>query len=173
MTRLFSITAALLLLASGALAQGRRQRLGPPEPPPHLLMERLSRTSPEERDRLFAKLPPERRALIEQRLAKYNELPPAAKERLREEYDQFQQLSPEKQEEVRKLFRQFSELPEERRKAVRRELYRLRGMPRHRVLGRMNSEAFRVEFSEAERQMLESLVTLLSKEPSPQPPASR
>lgn len=157
-------------MAVTAAAQPRRGR--GPDVPPHLLMERLSRMTPNERDRLFSKLPPERRSLIEERLGKYSKMPSAAKERLRDEYSSFQQLPPEKQEEVRKLYKQFSELPEDRRPALRRELVRLRNMPENRRTKRMASGKFLEEYSDSERSLLASLVDILAKHPSQAPPSN-
>lgn len=158
---------AIGVTASPALAQGpvgpRKSR--PPAVPPHLVMERLSRMSPSERDRLFGRLPQERRDAIEERLRKYSEMPPAMKKRLRDEYNLFQQLTPEKQEEMRKLFKQLGDFPEDRRAAIRRELVRLRNMPPERREKRMASPRFSEEYNEDERQFLSNLTELLARPP--------
>lgn len=169
-TRL-TIAATLALALSGAV-QGQPRRGAAPQVPSHLLMERLSRMTPQERDRLFSNLPPERRSLIEDRLGKYSQMPSAAKERLREEYNSFQQLPAEKQDEVRKLYKQFSELPEDRRRPLRRELVRLRNMADDRRTQRMESEQFRSDYSESERALLTSLVEILARHPAQAPPSN-
>lgn len=169
-SRFTSAVLCTLALAATATAQPRRGRA--PDVPPHLVLERLSRMTPGERDRLFSRLPPERRSLIEERLGKYSKMPSAAKERLRDEYNSFQQLPAEKQEEVRKLYKQFSELPETRRPALRRELVRLRNMPEDRRTKRMASDRFLEEYSESERTLLASLVDILAKHPSQAPPSN-
>src|SRR5688572_20612037 len=162
---------ALLALALSGPAQAQPRKGRGPDVPPHLVMERLSRMTPGERDRLFSKLPPERRSLLEERLGKYSKMPSEAKERLRDEYNSFQQLPADKQEEVRKFYKQFSELPEDRRPALRKELVRLRNMPAERRTKRMASDRFRTEYSESERTLLTSLVDILTKHPSQAPPA--
>jgi hypothetical protein len=165
--RLICVLTVALAAAPAVSAQGKR---GPrqQQPPAHLVMERLSRMTMEERNRALAKLPPDRRKAVEQRLEKYNTLPAPMKDRLREEYNTFQQLSPEKQEQVRGLFKQFNDIPEDRRKEVRRELYRLRNMPADRRSRRMASEKYKGEYSDSERQMLDNLVGLLSRDTQPQ-----
>jgi hypothetical protein len=164
--------AILLALALSGVAQAQPHKGPGPNVPPHLVMERLSRMTPGERDRLFSKLPAERRSLLEERLDKYNKMPSEAKERLREEFNSFQQLPAEKQEEVRKLYKQFSDLPEDRRPVLRRELHRLRGMPADRRARRMSTDRFRSEYSEAERALLAALVEILERHPGQAPPAN-
>jgi len=137
--------------------------------PPPFLMERLSRMSPEEREGMLKRLPPDRRALLEDRLREYDQLPQEAKDRLRREYNGFRQLPPEKQDEVRKMFRKFSELAPDRRRQLRRELMQLRDMPADKRGLVLNSERFRSEYSEEERDLLEHLSGAL---PSPAPPAA-
>jgi hypothetical protein len=161
----------LLALAPHS-ASAQTLRRPPVDVPPHLVMERLSRMTPEERDRLLANMSPKRRMLLEDRLGKYTRMPTEAKQRLREEYDSFHQLPPEKQDEVRKLYKQFSELPDDRRRTLRRELVRLRNMPEQRRAGRMQSERFQSEYSESERALLTNLVEILARHPSQPPPSN-
>jgi hypothetical protein len=153
--------------APAASAQSRRPPKGL-QPPGHLVTERLSRMTPEERERTLSKLPPERRQAVEQRLEKYNSLPEPAKQRLREEYNVFQQLPPEKQDQMRALFKEFNGLAEQRRKSVRRELLRLRNMPPDRRMRRMGSEKFKAGYSDSERLLMGNLLTLLSRDSQPQ-----
>ena len=163
-------SAVLLAVAFAGTVEAQPRKGRGPDVPPHLVMERLSRMTPGERDRLFSKLPPDRRSLLEERLGKYSRMPSEAKERLRDEYNSFQQLPTDKQEEVRKLYKQFSELPEDRRPALRRELVRLRNMPDDRRTKRMASKRFLGDYSDAERTLLTSLVDILTKHPSQAPP---
>jgi hypothetical protein len=143
-----------------AQMRGRSQR--PPSIPPHLVMERLSRMSPKEREDLLGRLPNQRRALIEERLKNYSRMPETAKKRLRDEYDFFQQLPPEKQDEMRTLFRRLGGFPQDRRSALRREIVRLRNLPHEQRAERMNSDSFREEFSEGEREFLGELTRLFT-----------
>jgi flagellar motor switch protein FliG len=116
---------------------------------------------PEQRERMLRRLPPERRAAVEERMDRLNNLPPDAKKRLRKEFDHFQQLSEENQETVRKNFRLFNELPKERRPEVRRELNDLRRMSAAERQTRFSSEEFRHKFEPNEQGILETLSGLL------------
>jgi hypothetical protein len=163
--RVLVLVAMLTTLAGGVLAQPRKAAPRKPgQPPPHLAIERFNRMSPDERDQMLKRLPPERKAAVEQRLERFNKMSPEAKKRLREEFDQFQQLPPEKQETVRKTFRDFNQLPEERQPEVRRELQRLRRMTADERQSRLNSEEFRDKFNAEEQGMLETLSDLLGPE---------
>jgi hypothetical protein len=136
--------------------------------PPHLVMERLSRMSPEERRRMLDRLPPEKRKVTEERLRQFDAMPAPMRDRLRKEYNDFQSLAPEKQQELRGLFHRFSGVPEDRRQEMRRELNRLRSMPPARRAERIGEEAFRSEFNDDEREILQGLVEIL-----PPPPSNR
>jgi hypothetical protein len=120
-------------------------------------LERWSRMTPEERQRALAKLPPERRRELQQKLQQYRSLPPAERQQLREKYQAFSQLPPEQQNHARDLFRQFNSLPEDRRPIVRQEYEELRSMPESERAARVNSEAFRSRFTPGEQQMLQDL----------------
>lgn len=162
-----------VLLALGfcpdASAQARQRRNPGENVPPHLLMERLNRMKPAERERLLSRMPAERRNLVERRLQKFAELPPEARDRLHSEYTRFQQLPPEKQDNLRKLFKQFSAIEQERQRHLRRELVRLRNMPSERRAQRMSSERFRTEYNESERKLLEDLTGILATPAAPEP----
>ena len=162
----------MLALALSGVVHAQPRKGPRSDVPPHLLMERLSRMTPGERDRLFSKIPAERRSLLEDRLDKYNKMPSEAKQRLRDEFNSFQQLPAEKQDEVRKLYKQFSELPEDRRPVLRRELHRLRGLPPERRAWRMATERFRSDYNDSERTLLAALVEILSKHPGQAPPSN-
>lgn len=125
------------------------------EAPPNI--ERWNRMTPEERGQALAKLPPERRRELQQKLQEFRNLPPEQKEQLGERYRAFSQLPPERQNHARELFRQFNSLPEDRRPVVKQEYEQLRAMPEAERNGRMNSEAFRSRYSPSEQQMLRDL----------------
>lgn len=120
-------------------------------------LERWNRMTPEERRQALAKLPPERRRELQQKLQQYRNLPPEQREQLGERYKAFSQLPPEQQNRARDLFRQFNSLPEDRRPAVKQEYEQLRSMPESERNERMNSEAFRSRYTPSEQQMLRDL----------------
>ncbi len=162
---MWRVISILVLVASAAVSQPRRG--GPPAVPPHLLIERLSRMTPSERDRLLSRLPAERRSLLEERISRYSNMPEDARKRLREEYEFFQQLPEDKQAQVRKLYRQFSDLPDERRRELRRELLLLRSMDSDGRSKRVESEAFRMSYEESERHILTGLIEILQRHSEP------
>jgi hypothetical protein len=159
-----------ILLAACASAQSKprppRGRMGPPLPAA-VMIERLNRMTPEQRQRALDRLPPDRRERVERRLENFNSLPPVVKERLREQYDQFQQLSPERQNAMRRAFRQLNEFPDDRKPVVRRELIRLRRMNPEERTAAIDSEEFRERFNGAERQVLSDLSNSILRNEAP------
>lgn len=143
------------------LETGRRN----PTAPGMLELERLNQMSPEQRERWLARLPPDRRARIEQRLSRFAQIPPAAQRRLRRDLNRFQQLTPEQQNLARRAFRQLNQLPQNRRDELRRELNHMRGMPAPRREAYVQSDWFKKSYSADEREILEGLArALLRKE---------
>ena len=160
---------------AGRAGRGPGPGFDRPEPvPPHLMMERISRMSPDELERMLRRFPPERRANFEERLKHLQNMPPALRERMREEFNAFMALKPEQREEVRQSFAKLSRLPDDRRMEVRREVNRLRQMPPQRRTARMSNPRFKEEFSEEERQILADLSALpVPTMPPPPPPGGR
>ena len=158
-------TLAVFWVAAASLGAFQMNR-----PRAHAQIERLSKMPPAQRDRALSKLPPNRKAMLEDRLERYNRMTPKQRERLKNDYEMFQKLSPEKQDEVRRSFRQLTEMPEDRRKQVRQELHRLRSMTADERKTRMDSEKFKSRFSDDERDLLANLSALApaaDAEPAP------
>ena len=128
-------------------------------------VERWIRMPPAERQRALAKLPPERRRLIQERIRQYQQLSPEERQALRQRYDRFSELPADKQNQARALFRQFRALPEDRRRAMQRELQQLRSMPEADREKRMAGEDFRNRFSPSEKLMLQDLARAFSQTP--------
>lgn len=139
--------------ATKAAPKGRAKANGEAPAP----LERWNRMTPEERRTALAKLPPERRRELQEKLRQYRNLPPEQREQLGERYKAFSQLPPEQQNRARELFRQFNSLPEDRRPMVKQEYEQLRSMPESERNERMNSEAFRSRYTPSEQQMLRDL----------------
>lgn len=151
---------AVVVIAAGCFAQGRPAReIRPPRGNPDIL-ERLERMTPEERRRFLERLPPGRRARIEQRLEAFGRLSPEQRERLRKQYLRFREMPPEEQESARTLFRKFRELPEERRRALRQEYTRLRRMPKEARSAELDPARSGERFSAEERRMLREMIEL-------------
>src|SRR5579871_2067423 len=139
---------------AAAKAQEAREPESKEAPP---ALERWSRMTPEERGRALARLSPERRRELQQKLQEFRNLPPEQKQQLGERYRAFSQLPPDRQNHARELFRQFNSLPDDRRPLVKQEYEQLRAMPESEREVRMNSEAFRSRYSPSEQQMLRDL----------------
>jgi hypothetical protein len=121
-------------------------------------LERIERMSPAERRAFLDRLPPERRARLEERLRRYEALSPEEKDRLRQQYRRFRTLPPERQETIRKAFERFRELPPERRRAVRRGVWQLRRLADPVRERRINGPGFRARFSPDELQLIRDML---------------
>ena len=138
---------------------------GAQKAPKETPVERWIRMPPAERQKALAKLPPERRRLIQERIRQYQQLSPEERQMLRQRYDRFSELPPDKQNQARALFRQFRALPEERRRVMQRELQQLRSMPEADREKRMATEDFRNRFSPSEKLMLQDLARVFNQTP--------
>jgi hypothetical protein len=118
--------------------------------------------TPEQRNRILERLPPERRKQVQERLQQYDQLPPQERETLRRRLEMFAQLPPQQQEAARKLFGRFNKLPEDRRKLVGEEFRQLRLMDDPDRRARINSDEFRSKYTLAEQQLLQDLSSLLA-----------
>jgi hypothetical protein len=136
--------AVVALAVCGAVVPAWGQAKALPRRPPALpgpALQRLSQMTPEQRQKALARLPPERRARIEEQLNKLEQLPPDQRARLVERYEVFQGL------------------PRDRQAAVRSELQALRRLPTPQLRERLNSPEFQQNFSPEEQRLLrESLV---------------
>jgi hypothetical protein len=119
-------------VAPPAMAQVRKAPRGIPGP----AVQRLLNMTPEEREKALARLPPERRAQIEQRLNRLAQLPPEQRAELQQRYQAFQSL------------------PRDRQDAVRLELQSLRALPPRLRQRRLASPGFQREYSPEEQRLL-------------------
>jgi len=99
-------------------------------------VERFLATSPEERRKALAQLPPARQRQILQRL------------------NTLDLLSEDERGLLRGRLQAFSSLQPDRRRAVRAELQTMRKLPREDRQRRLSSDEIRQNFSEDERQIL-------------------
>jgi len=132
----------VLLLCVAQKQQAPRQQ--PPKPPPNGMpkaipgpqFQRFQQMSPEQREKALSKLPPDRRARIEQQLQKYESLTPAQKDFVNRRLAILQSLSPARQA------------------AVRQELQRLRSLPPAERRAALSSVEERARFSEDEMKLI-------------------
>src|SRR5258708_7654482 len=85
-------------------------------------VDRLSRMTPEERQKSLSSLPPARRQRIEQNLREFQTMPPAQQDRVRGRKELLDSLPPQRQNQVRRSVQQFLNMPEERQTVVNQEM---------------------------------------------------
>jgi hypothetical protein len=122
------------------------------------IVDKWNRMTPDEREKAFAKLPPDKREKIERQLNQYNHLTPQQRRQLQT----FNQLPPEKQNQARRLYRQFNEFPQARRGMLSQEFENLRGMSEADRRARLTSDEFRGKYDPREQKFLGGLSGLLS-----------
>lgn len=167
------LTAALALslpLPPGLLAQGRRMggmgRHPSPRPErvpkaPKTPVDEFEKMSPEQQRKALAKLPPERRQKIEERLQNLRSLTPEQRTALKQEYGRFAELPPARQEAVRNAFKKFGNQPPDRQQSIRDELNHLSGMPPEERSSFMDSKDFRRQYNHNEQQIIKDMSDLL------------
>lgn len=132
--------------------------------------------SPQEQERAlrnqpgFDSLPPWRQQRLFQRLQQLDAMPPERRERTLQRMEAMEKLSPEQRRQVRRTMRQVVQMPEDRRQVMRKAFWQLTHQPPAQRQETLNSPQFRSQFSDRERQMLS---TLMSVQPySPHDPAA-
>ena len=174
MLRCFDI--AILTVAAAAAQPALRiqaRPVPPPKVPPMVrqaqqaaVLERWSRMTPEQRAKALERLPPARRARIEEQLNRYQNLSDEERRQLQFRSQMFNQLPPERQDIARRMFRQFSLLPPDRQAAVREEFQSLRGMPEADRRTRIQSPEFNEAYNPREQMFLRQFTRLLSPPPA-------
>jgi len=127
---------------------------------PHPLgnpVQRMMAMTPEQRERILEKLPPQQQANIRQRLERFDKLPPAEKARQLQMLQRFSDLPPEKQQLLSRQLQAFSALPEDRRAALGKELMQLSRMQDSERQARLDSKELKGRFSPPELQMLSDI----------------
>jgi len=147
--------------AARAAKRAAREKIKGRETP----LEKWNRMTPEDRRRALAKLPAERRQMLQRKLQQFRSLPPEERQQLREQYESFSELTPEQQNRARELFRQFNTLADDRRPVVRQELEQLRSLTETERRDRINSQEFHNRLSPAEQQMLQDLAQVFGTTP--------
>ncbi len=99
-------------------------------------LDRLMKMSPEERQKVLANLPADRREAIEKNLTRLDS------------------LTPEQRAQLGKRYENFQTLPPARRQVIREEMQTLRGMTQKERRARINSEEFRDKYSPQEIQLM-------------------
>lgn len=115
-------------------------------------IDRFQKMTPAERRQALDKLPPERRARIEQRLER-TEM-------------RLQRMKPAERQNLRRRYESFQALPADRKQAVRQEIRQLRALSPEERKKRLQSPETKKRFNEDERRLLEEV-----SDPGISPPA--
>lgn len=148
-------------------AQGPRQNGGMPKQE-HLgqWMDRHSNLPLAEQQRAlenepgFRDLPPQTQQAVRNRLTQLNNMTPEQRRRMIEHTEAMEHLTPQQREQVRAATEQYQGLPDGRRRLVARAFRDLREMPPPQRQALMNSDRFRSQFSDQERNTLSSLLAV-------------
>jgi Protein of unknown function (DUF3106) len=108
----------------------------------------------------FRNLPPQQQNQLVDRLRKFNSQPPEKKQQILNRMETFEHLTPEQQANARSLFQRYHNLPEDQRAKVSQAYRRLRGMPPEARNQLMNSDEFRNDYSEEQRDLLRGMTDL-------------
>lgn len=168
MKRVLLLTAALALMTP-CVFLAQQPKPAPKLANPTTVVQQLMRMTPEQRERALEKFPPQRQALIRERLQKFDSLPKAEQERRLRLGEIFASLPPERQDLVRREIQAFNQLPDDRRRLVSAAFQRLRRLPESQRRELLGSERFRNRFSPPEQQMIADLSENLPP-PTAEPP---
>ncbi|HWC97199.1 MAG TPA: DUF3106 domain-containing protein [Candidatus Sulfopaludibacter sp.] len=121
------------------------------------MAQRLLQMTPEQRERALEKLPPDRQTQMRTQLERLDKLPQAQKDHLAQMARGLDSLPPEQHRIVTQQLMAFNKLPDERIRPMRQELVRLMRMPEEERNARLNSEAFKKQYSPDEQSILGDL----------------
>jgi hypothetical protein len=108
----------------------------------------------------FRNLPTEKQNQLLNRLRNFNNQPPEKKQQILNRMETFEHLTPEQQASARNLFERYHNLPEDQRAKVSQAYRRLRGMPPEARNQVMNSDEFRNNYTEEQRDLLRGMTDL-------------
>lgn len=108
----------------------------------------------------FHDLPAETQQRLRDRLTQLNNMPPEQRQRLLERNEAIASMSAAQRQQFRGAMQQFSSLPQDRRRLVGRAFRDLREMPEPQRQALMNSDRFRSQFSDEERNTLNNLLAV-------------
>ena len=118
----------------------------------------------------FQSLSPERQNRLLNRLRSFNSQSPEKKAQILNRMETFEHMTPQQQQAARNLFQQYHSLPDDQRDKVSKAYRRLRGMPPSARNELLNSDEFKNNYTEEQRDLLKGM-TDLNVNPSPAPPS--
>jgi hypothetical protein len=108
----------------------------------------------------FHDLPPQTQQRMRDRLTQLNSMSPEQRRRILEHTEQMEHLTPPQRQQVRGALEQYRGLPEDRRRLVARAFRDLREMPQPQRQAILNSDRFRSQFSDQERNTISDLLAV-------------
>jgi hypothetical protein len=122
--------------------------------PPHQQEQKL------QNDPSFRNLSPEKQNHLLDRLRNFNSQPPEKKAQILNRMETFEHMTPEQQASARNLYNRYHNLPEDQKGKVSQAYRRLRGMPPSARNDLLNSDEFRNNFNDDERDLLRGMSDL-------------
>ncbi len=113
-----------------------------------------------QRDPSFRSLPAEKQNHLLDRLRKFNSQPPEKKAQILNRMETFEHMSPAQQQTARSLFGRYHSLPDDQKTKVSQAYRRLRGMPPSARNDLLNSDEFRNNYTDEERDLLRGMTDL-------------
>lgn len=149
-------------------APGAKQGGGGQKGQEHLpqWMARHSNLSPAEQQKAlenepgFRDLPAQTQQRMRDRLTQLNNMTPEQRQRILDRTEEMEHLSPQQRQQVRSALDQYRGLPQDRQRLVARAFRDLREMPPQQRQAMMNSDRFRGQFSDQERNTLSGLLAV-------------
>jgi hypothetical protein len=153
--------------SAGNAAQGQRQ-IGPKPNQEHLAqwmdhhsnLPLAQQQHALENEPGFRDLPSQTQQRMRDRLTQLNNMTPDQRRRILERTEQMEQLSPPQRQQVRGALEQYRGLPEDRRRMVARAFRDLREMPPPQRQAIFDSDRFRGQFSDQERNTISNLLAV-------------
>jgi hypothetical protein len=108
----------------------------------------------------FRDLPPQTQQRMRDRLTQLNNMTPEQRKRMLEHTEVMERLTPEQRQQFRAAAEQYQGLPVDRRRLVARAFRDLREMPEPQRQAILNSDHFRGQFSDQERNTLSGLLSV-------------
>jgi hypothetical protein len=134
-------------------------------PNPAHQFERLLSMTPDQRERVIEKLPPQQQERLRARLDQFDKLPPAQKAWRLELANRYFALPPERQQAFTENVQAFNKLPGPRKRELSSELKALWAMPEADRQVKLSSDPYKARFSPEELQILSTIsaANILSK----------
>src|SRR6185437_9134044 len=155
-------------VAPGAQNQGHYYTFHPKGPGPHrgdwlrkyMVLPPSEQEQQLQNDPAFRSLPPERQNKLLDRLRKFNSQPPEKKAQILNRMETFEHMTPQQQQQARNLFSRYRSLSEDQKSKVSQAYRELRGMSPSARDQALNSDEYRNNFTDEERELLRGMADL-------------